>query len=74
MAPVRIATHRIPSSLRSKIQFGSENRSSVSTAFIAPAVVGAGAFGASSRSSALRESITLISGRVWLHFVRHRTV
>jgi hypothetical protein len=40
--PSRIATHRMPSSLRSKIQSGSEKRASVSTAFIAPAFAGAG--------------------------------
>ena len=41
--PSRIAMQRMPSSLRSKIQSGSLKRSSVRTAFIAPAVVGAGA-------------------------------
>src|SRR5581483_9233325 len=66
--PERIAMQRMPSSLRSNTQFGSENRSSVSTAFIAPAVRGAGAGLTISRSSAVsfaRRSVVTIPRQLY---------
>ena len=58
-----IATQRIPSSLRSKTQSGSENRSSVSTAFIGSTRSGSGAGLSRARSSSGRAANGSLTGR-----------